>query len=37
MIKKVLKFGGTSVGTTEDQHVANIVKKDNLKEIELLL
>ena len=29
MIKKVLKFGGTSVGTTERvQHVANIIKKE---------
>ena len=29
MIKKVLKFGGTSVGTIERiQHVANIVKKE---------
>ena len=30
MIKKVLKFGGTSVGTTERiQHVANIVQKEH--------
>ena len=30
MAKKVLKFGGTSVGTTERiQHVANIVKKEH--------
>ena len=30
MIKKVLKFGGTSVGTTERiRHVANIVKKEH--------
>jgi aspartate kinase len=30
MIKKVLKFGGTSVGTTDRiQHVANIVKKEH--------
>ena len=30
MVKKVLKFGGTSVGTIERiQHVANIVKKGN--------
>jgi aspartate kinase len=30
MIKKVLKFGGTSVGTTERiQHVANIIKKEH--------
>ena len=29
MIKKVLEFGGTSVGTTERvQHVANIIKKE---------
>ena len=29
MGKKVLKFGGTSVGTTERiQHVANIIKKE---------
>ena len=29
MIKKVLKFGGTSVGTTERiQHVASIIKKE---------
>ena len=31
MTKKVLKFGGTSVGTIERiQHVANIVKKEHL-------
>ena len=31
MVKKVLKFGGTSVGTVERiQHVANIVKKEHL-------
>ena len=30
MIKKVLKFGGTSVGTIERiQHVAKIVKKEH--------
>ena len=30
MVKKVLKFGGTSVGTTERiQHVANIVQKEH--------
>ena len=30
MIKKVLKFGGTSVGTTQRiRHVANIVKKEH--------
>ena len=29
MTKKVLKFGGTSVGTVERiQHVANIIKKE---------
>jgi len=32
MIKKVLKFGGTSVGTTERiKHVANIIKKEHLE------
>ena len=31
MIKKVLKFGGTSVGTIERiQHIANIIKKEQL-------
>ena len=31
MVKKVLKFGGTSVGTIERiQHVANIIKKEHL-------
>jgi aspartate kinase len=31
MVKKVLKFGGTSVGTIERiQHVANIIKKENI-------
>ena len=31
MIKKVLKFGGTSVGTVERiQHVANIIQKEHL-------
>jgi len=31
MIKKVLKFGGTSVGTAERiQHVANIIQKEHL-------
>ncbi len=30
MVKKVLKFGGTSVGTVERiQHVANIIKKEH--------
>ena len=29
MVKKILKFGGTSVGTTERiQHVATIIKKE---------
>ena len=29
MLKKVLKFGGTSVGTVERiQHVANIIRKE---------
>ena len=29
MVKKILKFGGTSVGTVERiQHVANIIKKE---------
>ena len=29
MVKKVLKFGGTSVGTIERiQHVANIIQKE---------
>ncbi len=31
MVKKVLKFGGTSVGTVERiQHVANIIKKEHV-------
>ena len=31
MVKKVLKFGGTSVGTTDRiKHVANIIKKEQL-------
>ena len=30
MVKKVLKFGGTSVGTTERiQHVAKIIEKEH--------
>ena len=30
MLKKVLKFGGTSVGSIERiQHVANIIKKEH--------
>ena len=29
MVKKVLKFGGTSVGTIQRiQHVANVIKKE---------
>ena len=29
MVKKILKFGGTSVGTVERiQHVAKIIKKE---------
>ena len=29
MVKKILKFGGTSVGSIERiQHVANIIKKE---------
>ena len=36
MVKKVLKFGGTSVGTIERiQHVAKIVKKEHDSEIKL--
>ena len=32
MVKKVLKFGGTSVGTIERiQHVANIIKNEHVK------
>ena len=31
MVKKVLKFGGTSVGTTERiLHVANIIKNEGI-------
>mgnify|MGYP001377536284 FL=1 len=31
MVKKVLKFGGTSVGTIERiQHVANIIQKERI-------
>ena len=31
MVKKVLKFGGTSVGTTQRiHHVANIIKKEKM-------
>ena len=37
MVKKVLKFGGTSVGTIERiQHVANIIQKEHLQESKLL-
>ena len=37
MAKKVLKFGGTSVGTIERiQHVANIVQKEHQQAIRLL-
>ena len=32
MVKKVLKFGGTSVGSIKRiQHVADIIKKERLK------
>ena len=38
MAKKVLKFGGTSVGTTERiQHVAKIVKKEQLEGNEVIV
>ena len=38
MVKKVLKFGGTSVGTTERiQHVANIIKKEHSKGNEIIV
>ena len=38
MAKKVLKFGGTSVGTTERiQHVAKIVKKEQLEGNEIIV
>ena len=38
MAKKVLKFGGTSVGTIERiLHVANIVKKEHLAGNELII
>ena len=37
MVKKVLKFGGTSVGTSKRiQHVADIIKR-NILEIKLKL
>ena len=33
MVKKILKFGGTSVGTIERvQHVANIIQKSLIQE-----
>ena len=38
MIKKVLKFGGTSVGTVERiQHVANIIKNERLAGNKLII
>ena len=38
MVKKVLKFGGTSVGTIKRiQHVANIIKKEQSKGIKLII
>ena len=38
MAKKVLKFGGTSVGTTERiQHVANIVKKEHAEDNQIIV
>ncbi len=38
MVKKVLKFGGTSVGTIERiQHVANIIKKERLLGNEIIV
>ena len=37
MAKKVLKFGGTSVGTVERiQHVANIIKKEHSKHNQII-
>ena len=36
MVKKVLKFGGTSVGTTI-QHVANIIKKEHSNGNQLII
>ena len=37
MVKKVLKFGGTSVGTIERiQHVANIIKKEHSKKSKII-
>ena len=38
MIKKVLKFGGTSVGTIERiQHVAKIIKKEQSEGTEVIV
>ena len=38
MIKKILKFGGTSVGTIERiQHVANIVQKEHIAGNEIIV
>ena len=38
MAKKVLKFGGTSVGTVERiQHVAKLVKKEKLAGNEVIV
>ena len=38
MVKKVLKFGGTSVGTVERiQHVANIIKKEHSSGNQLII
>jgi aspartate kinase len=38
MVKKVLKFGGTSVGTIERiQHVANIIQKEHSKGNQLIV
>ena len=37
MIKKVLKFGGTSVGSTKRiRHVANIIKKEHLLGVKVI-
>ena len=38
MAKKVLKFGGTSVGTIERiQHVAKIIKKEHIAGNQLII
>ena len=38
MVKKVLKFGGTSVGTVKRiQHVANIIKKEQSKDYKIIV